>query len=137
MAVDNDGISHQRRAPKGCFGARTQFREPPSPQGGQRAADVTHGYGLTLGPVNQVNSEACRCFRRKPLGTIRMKVDETSLYSPPATSTVRHRPDQKARVPLPSRRRNVFHNTGPWRSSWIDMAKVLFALRFGRTAFER
>ena len=68
----------------------------------------THGYGLTLGPVNQVTSEGLPVLfvRNLPPETIPdLKIDEPSLYFGELSNDYVIVRTQDAGVPLPARRR--------------------------------
>ena len=73
----------------------------------------THGYGVTLGPVNQVTPEGLPVLFIKdlpPQSSVDLKVDEASIYYRAAVERLRLRPDQRPRVPLPEGRGQRLHD---------------------------
>ncbi len=87
----------------------------------------THGYGLTLGPVNQVTSEGLPVlFVRDlpPQTTVDLKIDEPSIYFGELIQRLRDRAHGDARVPLPSRRRQRIHAV---RGNWWRLAGIVLA----------
>ena len=72
----------------------------------------THGYGVTLGPVNQVTPEGLPVLFIKdlpPQSTVDLKIDEPTHLLRRAVERSRLRQDARARVPLPERRRQRLH----------------------------
>ena len=98
----------------------------------------THGYGLTLGPVNQVTTEGLPVlFVRDipPVSTVDLRVDRAERLLRGVVEHIRPRQDATARVPLSARRSHwrgrgrgrrglrddVLHRVG-WRAGGIAPA---------------
>ena len=98
----------------------------------------THGYGLTLGPVNQVTTEGLPVlFIRDlpPVSTVDLRVDEPSIYFGELSSSYVLVKTRQAEFHFPRGDDNVtttYTGTGgvPIGSFW---RRLLFALRFGST----
>jgi uncharacterized membrane protein (UPF0182 family) len=96
----------------------------------------THGYGLTLGPVNQVTGEGLpgALRPRSPAGDVAAVHDrraEPLLRR--VLERLRHRQDENARVPLSAGDDNVFKEYAGKGGVPLSSfgRKLLFAFRFG------
>ena len=80
----------------------------------------THGYGVTLGPVNQVTPEGLPVLFIKdlpPQSSVDLKVDEASIYLRAAVERLRVRQDERPRVPLPEGRGQRLHDVRRQRAA--------------------
>ena len=77
-------VRHQRTCAAGdALGARAELEQPAESYWVNERLTFTHGYGLTLGPVNQVTSEGLPVLyvRNLPTETIpELPITEPSLY---------------------------------------------------------
>ena len=93
----------------------------------------THGYGLTLGPVNQVTSEGRSSSCAPPQSTVDLKIDEPSIYFGELTNDYVIVRTETREFHYPRGDDNEFtqyQGTGgvALGSLW---RKLIFALRFG------
>jgi len=61
VSVDNDRYTIKGESDSDAVGARADSEILPNRTWINEHLTFTHGYGLTLGPVNEVTQEACRC----------------------------------------------------------------------------
>src|SRR4029453_1081883 len=84
VSVDNDRYVINGRPQQGMLSARElKPKNPPTRKWVSERLTFTHGYGLTLGPVNQVTSEGLPVLyvRNLPTETMpELPISEPSLY---------------------------------------------------------
>ena len=108
-SVDNDRYSINGQYRQVMLSARELNTESlPNRTWVNERLTFTHGYGLTLGPVNQVTTEGLPVlFIRDlpPVSTSDLKIDEPSIYFGELSNDYVIVQDAPAGVPLPARRR--------------------------------
>ena len=131
-------LHDQRRVPADhAVGPRAELRRAcPTGPGSTSGSTFTHGYGLTLGPVNQVTPEGLPVLfisDLPPVSTVDLQVDGAEHLLRRAVEQLRLRADRargssttrRARTTLPPRTR-ARRRAGRRRSG----ARLLFAIRF-------
>jgi uncharacterized membrane protein (UPF0182 family) len=139
VQVDNDRYLIDGKYRQVMLSARElNTANVPSPSWVKEHLTYTHGYGLTLGPVNQVTTEGLPVlFIRDlpPVSTVNLAVDEPSIYFGEISNDYVIVRTKTPELHYPRGNDNVmttYAGTGgvPLGSFW---RRVLFALRFWTT----
>jgi uncharacterized membrane protein (UPF0182 family) len=138
-AVDNDRYTINGKYRQVMLSARELNPESlQNPSWVNERLTYTHGYGLTLGPVNQVTTEGLPVlFIRDlpPVSTVDLKIDEPSIYFGELTSgyvLVRTKQPEFHYPQGDDNETTYYEGTGgvPVASLW---RRLMYAIRFGST----
>ena len=120
VSVDNDRYTINGKYRQIMLSARElNSRSLPSRTWINEQLTFTHGYGLTLGPVNEVTPEGLPVlFIRDlpPVSTVDLKITQPAIYYGELPESHVVRPHEDAGVRLPARRGQRLRDlSGQWR----------------------